>query len=402
VVILININFNPVSLILIIPVLYILISSLFTKFSRDRIINGFYSIVNNIEFITALIIALFLTKGILFERSNKIFEAIYNALPETVKTSLAANNIYTYLCAAFIILIIVVLILRLITFHLYDYVFNGMANRLYKSMNSLSIFSKKIISFICSIPRAFVTLICISFIFYFFSYYFTVPGLSRYIDESTVLNTVYNTALKPVVDADIAKKIPVIINDQFNKQEGIGEHRTKIAENIREALGNYNIKVIQYFNGVTLDDAVKSNSEIDKLAIEITKDAEDDYSKGKLIYNWITHNIRYDYEKAKKIVKETKDTKSGTIECFETKKGICFDYSSLFVSMCRANGIKVRLITGLGYSGLSWGDHAWNQFFDSQNKRWVNVDCTFGVSGNYFDTAKFSFDHKNHQIQGEW
>ncbi len=401
-VILININFNPVSLILIIPVLFILISSLFTPFNRDRIVNGFYSIVNNLEFITALLIALFITRGIFFDRSNYIFKRVYDVIPVNVKTSLAANNIYTFLCAAFIILIIVVLILRLITYPLYKYVFAGIANRIYKSMNSLSKFTKKIISFLCSIPRALVTLICISFIFYFFSYYFTVPGLSRYIDESRVLNTVYNTALKPVIDSDIAKKIPVIINDQFNKQEGIGEQRSKIAENIKDALGNYNIKVIQYFNGVTLDDAVKSNSEIDELAIELTRGEKDDYSKGKKIYKWITKNIHYDYEKARIIAKETKGTQSGTIVCYETKKGICFDYSSLFISMCRANGIRVRLITGLGYSGLSWGDHAWNQFYDSQEKRWVNVDCTFGVSGNYFDTAKFSFDHKNDEIQGEW
>ncbi len=399
----INIDFNPVSLILIVPVAFILVSALFTSFSRDRILNGFYSIVNNIEFITALLIALFITKGILFDKSNAVFKFIYDFLPAAVKSSLAANNIYTYLCVAFIILIIVVLLLRLITYPLYNYVFDGIANRIYKSMSSMGPISKKLISLICSVPRALVTLICLSFIFYFFSYYFTVPGLSKYIDESRVLNSVYDTALKPVIDSEVAKKIPVIINDQFNKQQGVGEQRAKIAENIKDALGNYNIKVIQYFNGVTLDDAVKSTPEIDKLAVELTRRESGDYQKGKKLYKWITANIKYDYEKARKIAKETKDTQSGTIICYQTKQGICFDYSSLFISMCQANGIKVRLVTGLGYSGLSWGDHAWNQFYDSQSKRWVNVDCTFGVNGgNYFDTAKFSLDHKNDEIQGEW
>ncbi|OPX44196.1 transglutaminase-like superfamily protein [Ruminiclostridium hungatei] len=397
-----NIDFNPVSLILIIPVIFILAASFFTPFSRDRIINGFYSIVNNMEFIAALLIALFMTKGILFDRSNLVFKTIYDWLPAAVKASLDANNIYTYLCAAFIILIVVVLILRLATYPLYNYVFEGAANRIYKAMSSLSTFSKRLVSFFCSIPKALVTLICLSFIFYFFSYYFTVPGLSKYIDESKVLNTVYDTALKPVVDSDIAKKIPVIINDQFNKQEELSTQRAKIAENIKDALGNYNIKVIQYFNGVTLDDAVKSTPEIDKLALELTKNTEGDYDKSKKLYRWITGNIKYDYEKARKIAKETRDTQSGTIICFETRQGICFDYSSLFISMCRANGIKVRLVTGLGYSGLAWGDHAWNQFYDSQAKSWVNVDCTFGVSGNYFDISKFYLDHKNEEIQGEW
>ena len=160
----INIDFNPVSLILIVPVAFILVSALFTSFSRDRILNGFYSIVNNIEFITALLIALFITKGILFDKSNAVFKFIYDFLPAAVKSSLAANNIYTYLCVAFIILIIVVLLLRLITYPLYNYVFDGIANRIYKSMSSMGPISKKLISLICSVPRALVTLICLFFI----------------------------------------------------------------------------------------------------------------------------------------------------------------------------------------------------------------------------------------------
>lgn len=378
-----------------------LISSLFIPFSRARIVDGFYSVVNNIEFITALLIALFFTKGILFDRNTAFFNKIYDLLPEHVKSSLAANNIYTFLCVAFIILIATVIIIRLITYPLYEIVFERMAHQLYRVMNSFSSFTKRIISLLCTIPRAVVTIICISFIFYFFSYYFTVPGLSRWIDESRVLEGVYNTALKPVVDAEIAKKIPVIINDQFNI-EYYNENDKKIAENIRNTLDNYNIKVIQYFNGVTLDDAIKSTSEIDNLAIELAKDQKSDYNKCKQIYEWIINNIKYDYDKAKQISIKTQGTESGTIVCYETKKGICFDYASLFISMCRANDIKVRIITGLGYSGLSWGDHAWNQFYDRESGRWINVDCTFGVSGNYFDSPKFTLDHKSDRVQGEW
>lgn len=398
----INLDLNPVNVILIAPVAIILISSIFTPFNKDRILNGFYSIVNNIEFIAALLIALFITKGILFDKRNKVFVYLHDLLPDSVKTSLDANNIYTYLCVAFIILLVVVLIIRLATYPLYAGIFESMAHGIYRAMNSLGTFTKRIISFICSIPRAVVTLICMSFILYFFSYYITVPGLSRYIDESQVLDAVYDTALKPVVDSDIAKKIPVIINDQFNIQDGGNEQNLKIAENIRDTLDNYNIKVIQYFNGVTLDDAIKSTPEIDKLAVELAKDEDNDYNKSKKLYDWITGHIKYDYAKAERIARDTKNTESGTIVCYNTRKGICFDYSSLFISMCRANGIKVRLVTGLGYSGMAWGDHAWNQFYDSENQRWVNVDCTFGVSGNYFDKAKFSLDHKNDRVQGEW
>ena len=67
---LINIEFNPVSLILLVPVIIILFSSLFMPFNHERILNGFYSVINSFEFIGALIIALILTTGILFDKDN--------------------------------------------------------------------------------------------------------------------------------------------------------------------------------------------------------------------------------------------------------------------------------------------------------------------------------------------
>ena len=398
---LINIFTNPINIIIILPVLITLVSSLVTRYNRERVIKSFYSIINSVELISGLLIALFLTRGILFDNDNKFFVYIRNHMPETAKASLAANNIYTYLCVAFIVLLIVVLIIKLAMYPLYKHVFGAMAQGIYKVMSSMSSVTRRSIAFVCSIPKAAVSLICISFVLYFFSYYFTVPGLSLWIDDSVVLQGVYKTALKPVIESEIAKKIPVIINDRFVSATMNGQE-VKIAENIRDTLDSYNIKVIQYFNGVTLDDAVKSNDEIDKLALELTEGKSGEYDKAKAIYKWITKNIKYDYPKAKQIAVKTEGTKSGSIICYETRKGICFDYSSLFISMCRVNGIKVRLVTGLGYSGLAWGDHAWNQFYDSDQKKWINVDCTFGVTGNYFNSSKFNLDHKGDRVQEEW
>ena len=93
---------------------------------------------------------------------------------------------------------------------------------------------------------------------------------------------------------------------------------------------------------------------------------------------------------------------SGAIETFETKKGICFDYACLYVAMCRANNIKVRLITGEGFNGVSWVGHAWNQVYVAKENRWINVDTTFSKGGNYFDTQRFNIDHKTSEIAGEW
>jgi hypothetical protein len=71
--------------------------------------------------------------------------------------------------------------------------------------------------------------------------------------------------------------------------------------------------------------------------------------------------------------------------------------------MCRAVNVKVRFITGLGYSGTYWGDHAWNQVYNSAKSTWINTDTTFGSSGgNYFDNPDFNVDHKDSAVQGEW
>ncbi len=70
--------------------------------------------------------------------------------------------------------------------------------------------------------------------------------------------------------------------------------------------------------------------------------------------------------------------------------------------MCRANNIKVRLVTGDGFNGANWVSHAWNQVYISDLNQWINVDTTFAKGGNYFNNKMFDLDHKNANIIGEW
>ena len=116
----------------------------------------------------------------------------------------------------------------------------------------------------------------------------------------------------------------------------------------------------------------------------------------------MSRNIKYEYDKAVKISRDPSGVSSGSIVAFETRKGICFDYACLYVSMCKAVGLKVRLVTGLAYNGVIWGYHAWNQVYSAEEKRWINVDPTFGAYAAYFDKTDFDEDHRYSQIQGEW
>lgn len=160
--------------------------------------------------------------------------------------------------------------------------------------------------------------------------------------------------------------------------------------------------IIIYYNGVTLEEGVKSTEEIDKMAKELTSNVNDDMDKARILYSWIGSNVEYDYERAEKALNNEKVENSGAISAFEKKSGICFDYSCLYVAMARAIDLKVRLLTGSAYDGSQYGPHAWNEVYVSELEKWVPVDTTFYLAGDYFNNDDFYEDHIIDSIAGEW
>ena len=158
------------------------------------------------------------------------------------------------------------------------------------------------------------------------------------------------------------------------------------------------------YNGITIDEGIKSNENINNKAVQLTKKAKSDREKAKILYSWVGSNIKYDDDKAKKVLKgdDTRDMpESGAICAFEKKSGICFDKACLYVAMARAINLKVRLIGGQVFDGEKYGGHAWNQVYLKEENKWINVDSTFYESGNYFDSNLFD-KHKEEDIAGEW
>ncbi|MGL4990748.1 MAG: transglutaminase-like domain-containing protein [Sarcina sp.] len=160
---------------------------------------------------------------------------------------------------------------------------------------------------------------------------------------------------------------------------------------------------IVYYNGVTLSEAVKSDTAINDMAKQITQGDITDLEKARAIYNWIGNNIVYNEAKAQEITRDNgKGVKSGAIVAFNTKTGVCFDYASLYVAMARAVGLKVRIISGEGYTGTNWGPHAWNEVYIPSEKKWIPVDPTFATTGDYFATNDFYATHRDGKIIGQW
>lgn len=201
----------------------------------------------------------------------------------------------------------------------------------------------------------------------------------------------------------VDKKFEINFFDKLNIYSKIASSiDNKTVDKIKNGLFEDNsLKTIIYYNGVTLDEGIESNNSIDSKAIKITKGLKTDREKAKELYKWIGSNIKYDFEKAENIQNSSLNS-SGAIVAFNERKGICFDYACLFVAMCRANNIRVRMIIGKAYNGHEYINHAWNQVYLSNEGKWINVDPTFYSAGNYFDNKYFNNDHKSKSIAGEW
>jgi len=106
-----------------------------------------------------------------------------------------------------------------------------------------------------------------------------------------------------------------------------------------------------------------------KKAEELTKNLQTDKEKFDAIYNYVIKNYSYDYNKAATV----KPGYMPDIEkIYESKSGICYDYSVLFASMLRSQGIPTKVVKGS--STLVNEYHAWNEVFIDGN--WIIVDTT--------------------------
>lgn len=116
------------------------------------------------------------------------------------------------------------------------------------------------------------------------------------------------------------------------------------------------------------------------LAHELCDGLAGDRQKVNAIYNWITHNIKYDVKKLQKI-----NRKPDEVEIvLKKRKGVCDGYSKLFTALCEEAGIKAVTIDGYAKDWMfDNGDqfyiprHAWNAAY--VEGKWHLVEPTWGA-----------------------
>ena len=109
------------------------------------------------------------------------------------------------------------------------------------------------------------------------------------------------------------------------------------------------------------------------LAREITGDEKNPLLKARLIYDYITHHIRYSFMRAYKTMPMiTEFAAAGG-------KGDCGVQALLFITLCRIAGVPARWQSGLYTEPGDVGCHDWAQFYVAPYG-WLFCDCSFGGS----------------------
>jgi len=111
-------------------------------------------------------------------------------------------------------------------------------------------------------------------------------------------NLVTEKVIIPISRSEVAKNLPNIINDSF-----------KIYDPSKGNVDFNNIGKadIIYYNGVTLEEGVKSNEDINSTAVSIAAKYGNTYDKAKAIYKWVGSKITYDNNKAVEVMNNSRD-----------------------------------------------------------------------------------------------
>lgn len=390
-------NFNLVDIIIVCSFILPLVVAYKRKFNIIRIKNSIEELGGYISFFLALYLSFIAIKKIdIIERMFSIVVVEFNNIISNFNISPQVIIIFIVLALTLVIYFIVKIILKIFSF----IIINPILRWLKKAESRRGKGFGKVAALIINIPKSLFYMAVIALVI-------VILGSNGFLGEKMEGMTLASKAYE-VINSN---KYYAALNKEYEAFHD--EYKDVISKNIdstvesnkepnSEKVVESNRNVINLYNGVTLEQGIKSNEAINKKAKELTKNVKSSREKAKRIYTWISENINYDDNKAENISEKTSEYKSGAIEAFETRKGICFDYSCLYVAMAREAGLKVRIVTGEGFNGKEWGPHSWNEVYLPEKNQWITVDPTFGKAGNYFDSKKNSESHRDGKIVGEW
>jgi len=117
---------------------------------------------------------------------------------------------------------------------------------------------------------------------------------------------------------------------------------------------------------------------IDK-AREIAGKDRDAWSVARKLADWTNKNLKWKFV-----------ANADPVETLATREADCSEFSALFVAMARSLGLPARTVTGLAFTGASFGGHAWVEVWVG---KWIELDPTFGTS--FVDATHIRDDNRS-------
>ncbi len=187
------------------------------------------------------------------------------------------------------------------------------------------------------------------------------------------------------------------IFEYYPLTEGSGDYNIQLYEQLD---GNMYSEVINITVTANISDAVspyiypnryvmyEQGSDCVYKAAEVCAGVTDTVEKIAAIFGYITENITYDYDLADRV-------SSGAVGMYvpdpdsvlARKKGICYDYASLFAAMLRSQGIPSRLVIGYAKANIY---HAWNEVYTTETG-WISTELLLKQKGyNIVDSTFYA------------
>lgn len=131
--------------------------------------------------------------------------------------------------------------------------------------------------------------------------------------------------------------------------------------------------------------------DIRECARKVVGESSNPYEMSRLLFAFVNGHMRYDESAPSR----------GALWALESRRGVCQDYTNLYVALCRACGIPARRVYGFRYNLSDDGDltsprslagkrHVWAEVYLGQY-RWVPVDPTFTYRVNGQKTVNFDY-----------
>jgi tetratricopeptide (TPR) repeat protein len=107
------------------------------------------------------------------------------------------------------------------------------------------------------------------------------------------------------------------------------------------------------------------NEQVKNQAKQIAGTDRDAWKVARKLADWTFKNLEWKHVAS-----------ADAAQTLATREADCSEFSALFVAMARSLGLPARMVTGLAYSGNSFGGHAWVEVWVG---KWIELDPTWGT-----------------------